>query len=79
MAAYTAGIFAFDRLDDALCMTEDAPAFDLTHEVFRTEGISAGISSGAALWGAMELARTLSRGEIVAVFPDRYVSTILFD
>jgi len=82
MAAYTPGIFAFDRLDETLRMTDDAPAFDLAREVFRAEGISAGISSGAALWGAMELARTLSHGVIVAVFPDRgdrYVSTGLFD
>jgi len=82
MAAYTPGIFAFDRLDETLHMTDDAPAFDLAREVFRAEGISAGISSGAALWGAMELARTLSHGVIVAVFPDRgdrYVSTSLFD
>ncbi|HNW83955.1 MAG TPA: cysteine synthase family protein [Candidatus Cryosericum sp.] len=82
MAAYTPGIFAFDRLDETLRMTDDAPAFDLAREVFRAEGISAGISSGAALWGAMELARTLSHGVIVAVFPDRgdrYVSTSLFD
>ncbi len=82
MAAYTPGIFAFDRLDETLRMTDDTPAFDLARELFHAEGISAGISSGAALWGAMELARTLPRGVIVAIFPDRgdrYVSTSLFD
>lgn len=82
MAAYTPGIFSFDNLDVTLRMTEDAPAFDIAREIYRKEGISVGISSGAALWGAMELARTLESGVIVAVFPDRgdrYASTALFE
>lgn len=82
MAAYTPQIFSFDNLDQTLRMTDDAPAFGIAREIFRKEGISAGISCGAALWGAMELARTLERGVIVVVFPDRgdrYASTALFD
>jgi S-sulfo-L-cysteine synthase (O-acetyl-L-serine-dependent) len=82
MAAYTPGIFSFDNLDATLRMTEDAPAFGIAREIFRKEGISAGISCGAALWGAMELARTLESGVIVVIFPDRgdrYASTALFD
>ncbi len=81
MATYTPGIFSFDNLDVTLRMTEDAPAFDLARELYRKEGISVGISCGAALWGAMELARTLESGVIVAIFPDRgdrYASTALF-
>jgi cysteine synthase len=41
-------------------------------------GISAGLSSGANLWGAIELAREIKRGQIVTVFPDgmeKYLST----
>ena len=82
MAAYTPQIFSFDNLDQTLRMTDDAPAFGIAREIFRKEGISAGISCGAALWGAMELARTLKKGVIVAVFPDRgdrYASTALFE
>jgi cysteine synthase len=82
MAAYTPGIFSFDSLDLTLRMTDDAPAFGIAREVFRKEGISVGISCGAALWGAMELARTLQSGVIVVIFPDRgdrYASTALFD
>ncbi len=82
MAAYTPGIFHFDNLDETLRMTEDAPAFSIARELYRKEGISVGISSGAAIWGAMELARTLKRGVIVAIFPDRgdrYASTALFE
>jgi cysteine synthase len=82
MAAYTPGIFSFDGLDVTLRMTEDAPAFELARELYRKEGISVGISCGAALWGAMELARTLENGVIVVIFPDRgdrYASTALFE
>jgi cysteine synthase B len=41
------------------------------------EGLFAGISSGAALWGALEVARGLAAGVVVTVFPDgggRYLS-----
>jgi cysteine synthase len=82
MAAYTPGIFSFDNLDVTLRMTEDAPAFGIAREIYRKEGINVGISCGAALWGAMELARTLERGVIVVIFPDRgdrYASTALFE
>ncbi len=82
MAAYTPGIFNFANLDVTLRMTEDAPAFGIAREIYRKEGINAGISCGAALWGAMELAGTLASGVIVAIFPDRgdrYASTALFE
>ncbi len=58
-------------------------AFAAARLLARTEGISVGISSGAALWGAVELARRPeNRGRmIVALLPDsgdRYYSTPLF-
>ena len=50
----------------------------------RTDGILVGNSSGAALWGATELARRpeFEGKDIVVVFPDtglRYLSTTLFE
>jgi cysteine synthase B len=45
-------------------------------------GIAAGMSSGAALAGAVQVARELSRGVVVVVFPDggdRYLSTVLYE
>jgi len=54
-----------------------AASFELLRALAKEEGILAGFSSGAALWGAIEVARTLTAGVVVTVFPDsgeRYVS-----
>lgn len=68
---------------DEIITVEDEAAFETGRAFGRTEGILVGISSGAALWAATELAK---RGEnagktIVVIFPDtgdRYLSTPLF-
>jgi len=60
----------------------DQLAFDLAIDLFKKEGISVGISSGAALWGAMEVAKSIKKGVVVTLFPDkgdRYASTDLFN
>ena len=60
----------------------DDDAFDTTRDLALREGLFCGMSSGAALWGAMQTARDLKRGSTVAViFPDRgdrYLSTEVF-
>jgi S-sulfo-L-cysteine synthase (O-acetyl-L-serine-dependent) len=61
---------------------KDEPAFRLARELAAKEGIFAGVSSGSALWGAIEQARRLDRGTVVVIFPDggsKYLSTRLFD
>jgi len=55
--------------------TEESLA--LVRRLAREEGLLAGVSSGAALWGALEIARSLDQGVVVTVFPDsgeRYLS-----
>ena len=81
MAAYTPSIFNAKKLDNTLHIEEDEIAFELARDIFKKEGLSVGMSSGAALWGAIKLAEQIQEGTIVTIFPDRgdrYVSTSLF-
>ncbi len=72
----------FDLIDDMLRVT-DRQAFRAARSLARREAILAGGSSGAALWGVRELARTLGRpARIVTIFCDsgtRYLSSIFND
>ena len=79
--------FVPDVLDtkvyDEIIPVENDDAFRLGKEMGRSEGVLVGISSGAALWAAIELAkRPENEGKtIVALLPDtgdRYLSTPLF-
>ncbi len=68
---------------DEVMTVADAVAGDLARQLAKEEGIFVGISSGAAMWAAVEVAkRPESKGKvIVVVFPDtgeRYLSTWLF-
>ena len=68
---------------DEIIPVEDEAAFAMVRRLGRTEGLLAGISSGAAVWAAVRLAkRRENRGRtIVALLPDggdRYLSTPLF-
>jgi len=60
----------------------DEQAFDYVRRLAREEGIFAGLSSGAAIFGAAEVAKDAPAGSIiVTVFPDRgdrYLSTNFF-
>ena len=69
-------------LDEILTVT-DEDAYAAGRELARTEGILVGITSGAAVWAAAELAkRPENQGKtIVALLPDsgeRYLSTPMF-
>lgn len=68
--------------DEIITVPNDA-AMETTNEVAKTEGILVGISSGAALWAALELAKREENigKNIVVIFPDtgeRYFSTGIF-
>lgn len=80
--------FVPDTLDtdiyDEVITVENDDAFKIGKEIARTEGFLVGISSGAAVWAATELAkRPENKGKvIVALLPDtgdRYLSTPLFE
>ncbi len=76
------GCVEFDLIDDILRI-DDRTAFRMTKELARREAIFAGGSSGAALWGALEVAKRAGPGaRIATIFVDsanRYLSTIYSD
>jgi cysteine synthase B len=70
------------ELLDRKIVCEDDDAFETFRELALQEGLFCGLSSGAALWGAIEVAKDLSRGSTVVVIfadrGDRYLSTEIF-
>jgi cysteine synthase len=81
-AGFVPAVLDLEILDEILTCPDEA-AIGLAHEAAAKEGILAGISCGAALWGALEVAaRPESRGQrIVTVLPDsgeRYISAPFF-
>lgn len=72
------------KVYDEVFTVENEAAFETAREIARTEGILVGISSGAALYAAIEIAkRPENEGKtVVALLPDtgeRYLSTALFE
>ena len=72
------------KIYDEIITVKTFDAFAAAKELAKTEGILAGISSGAALWAAIELAKRPENAgkNIVVIFPDtgeRYYSTPLFE
>lgn len=82
-AGFVPKVLRTDLLDEIIRVTGD-DAFETSRRLCREEGIMAGISSGAAAWAAMQVARRPEmKGKlIVAVLAshgERYLSTPLFD
>jgi len=74
-------IYNASLLDQKLVCEDDA-AFEMFREMALREGLFCGLSSGAALWGAIQVALDLPRGStVVVIFADRgerYLSTEIF-
>lgn len=79
--------FVPDTLDteiyDGVVKVENETAFEYARKLAKEEGILGGISSGAAIYAALEEAKKLGKGKtVVTVLPsngERYLSTPLFD
>jgi cysteine synthase len=81
-AGFVPPVLNMELLDEVV-RCPDEEAITLAWALARREGVLAGMSCGAAIWGALEVARRpQSRGKrIVAILPDsgeRYVSTPFF-
>jgi len=67
---------------DEVITVENEQAFETSRRVAREEGILGGISSGAAIFAALQVAKRLGKGKrVVAVVPsngERYLSTPLY-
>ncbi len=66
---------------DITIMVETEDAYEMTRQIVKQEGIFVGMSSGAAMYAAAEIAKKIDSGVIVTIFPDRgekYLSTDLF-
>jgi cysteine synthase B len=73
-------IYNREMLDEKITV-EDGEAFETTRLLAADEGIFVGMSSGAAVAGALRVADKMDSGTIVAILPDRgdrYLSTTLF-
>ncbi len=68
------------RLDEKINVVDD-DAFAMTRTLALKEGLFVGMSSGAAVCGALRIAGRIGKGTIVVILPDRgdrYLSTALF-
>jgi cysteine synthase B len=73
-------IYREESLDRKITVM-DEPAFQTAQRLALEEGLFVGMSSGAAVFGAIEVAREMRCGTIVVLLPDRgdrYLSTSLF-
>ncbi|MBF9002201.1 cysteine synthase CysM [Vibrio nitrifigilis] len=77
---YLPGIFEAARVDQVIDV-EESDAKETARELARIEGISAGVSSGGAVFAALEIARNNPDAVVVAIVcdrGDRYLSSGLF-
>ena len=78
--AIVPAIYDEKRIDEFVNVASEA-AFETARRIAREEGMFVGMSSGAAMTAALELAKRNISGRAVVIFPDRgekYLSTALF-
>jgi cysteine synthase B len=74
-------IYDATKIDETV-MVETEVAYEMTRQIIKQEGIFVGMSSGAAMFAAIEIAKKIEAGVIVVIFPDRgekYLSTSLYN
>ena len=81
-AGFVPDVLDLGVIDEIITVGNDA-AFDTARRMAKEEGLLVGISSGAAVWAAVELAhRPENAGQLIVVvvpdFGERYLSTPLF-
>ncbi|MFC1534749.1 cysteine--tRNA ligase, partial [Thermodesulfobacteriota bacterium] len=79
--SYRPGIFEKSRAD-RIIKIDDEEAYQTARLIVKKEGIFVGMSSGAAMAGAIRLAKEMTDGSIVVILPDGgaiYLSTPLFE
>jgi cysteine synthase B len=79
--AIVPAIYDPSQIDETV-MVETEVAYEMARQVVKQEGIFVGMSSGAAMYAALEIAKKIESGNIVVIFPDRgekYLSTDLFE
>jgi cysteine synthase A len=71
------------KIYDEIVRVKNDDAMNIARRMAKEEGLLVGISSGAAMWAALEIAkRPASKGKLIVViipsFGERYLSTPLF-
>lgn len=81
-AGFIPGIYEKEYVDE-IVKVKDEDAFKAAKAVAETEGILVGISSGAAIYAAIQIAKKLGKGKkVLAIAPDggeKYISMGLYD
>jgi S-sulfo-L-cysteine synthase (O-acetyl-L-serine-dependent) len=78
--AIVPAIYDPSKIDETI-MVETESAYGMARQIIKKEGIFVGMSSGAAMYAALEVAKKINSGTIVVIFPDggeKYLSTNLF-